>query len=202
MTEKFVLGVDLDGVVADYEAAFRVCVAAQRGLDPASIPEQQLWSFADDPGWPISSLEEFSECHRRAVVEQRMFREMPMVPGASQALWRLSDAGVHIRVISSRLCVNFAHERAAADTVAWLEEHRIPYRDLCLVSTRTAKSDVEADAYVDDSPRVLADLVAAGRGTVFCMDRAYNRTSPGLRVTAWDQVADAVLAELEARRAA
>ena len=34
--------------------------------------------------------------------------------------WRLSDAGVWIRIITHRLYVNWGHQEAVSDTVAWL----------------------------------------------------------------------------------
>ena len=76
-----------------------------------------------------------------------MFRTMPAIPGAAEALWRLSDAGVWIRIITHRLCVNWGHAIAVADTVAWLDRTGIPYRDICFLGR---KPEVEADVYVDD----------------------------------------------------
>ncbi len=89
-----------------------------------------------------------------------MFRTMPVVPGAAEALWRLSDAGVWIRLITHRLYANWGHAVAVADTVAWLDEHAIPYRDLCFLGD---KPQVEADAYVDDAPHNVEALRATGR---------------------------------------
>ena len=61
---------------------------------------------------------------------------MPVVPGAAEALWRLSDAGVWIRLITHRLYANWGHAVAVADTVAWLDEAGIPYRDLCFLGDK------------------------------------------------------------------
>ena len=77
-----------------------------------------------------------------------MFRHMPPLPGVAESLWRLSDAGVWIRIITHRLCVNWGHAVAVADTVAWLDDTGIPYRDICFLG---AKPEVEADCYVDDA---------------------------------------------------
>ena len=70
-----------------------------------------------------------------------MFRHMPPMPGVAESLWRLSDAGVWIRIITHRLCVNWGHAVAVADTVAWLDDTGIPYRDICFLG---AKPEVEA----------------------------------------------------------
>ena len=88
-----------------------------------------------------------------------MFRTMPVVPGAAEALWRLSDAGVWIRLITHRLYANWNHAVAVGDTVAWLDDHSIPYRDLCFLGD---KPQVEADAYVDDAPAQRVSLRGTG----------------------------------------
>lgn len=117
----FVLGVDLDGVCGDHSEAFRRVVAAERGVDPDSLVEQRSWDFAE---WGLSG-EEFERLHRIGVLEHRMFRTMPVIPGCAEALWRLSDAGVWIRLITHRLYTNWGHAVAVGDTVAWLDENGI-----------------------------------------------------------------------------
>jgi 5'-nucleotidase len=153
VTDTLVLGVDLDGVCAGV-----------RG--PPSAHRSPGSSAATRPTCRPAVLDQFSEWgldpdfaeHRTAVTEDRMFRTMAPMPGVSEALWELSDLGVWIRIITHRLCVNWAHETTAADTAAWLDEQRIPYRDLCFIG---AKPDVGADIYVEDSPTNVTR--AAGR---------------------------------------
>ena len=65
-----------------------------------------------------------------------MFREMDPMPDCAEVLWRLSDAGVWIRIITHRLCVNWGHAVAVADTVAWLDRTGVPYRDLCFLGAQ------------------------------------------------------------------
>jgi len=187
-----VLGVDLDGVCADYEGAFRDSVVRQLGKDPAGLPPQTVMDAYSQ--WGLS-LEEFEEAHRRAVVEDRMFRHMRPMPGVSEALWELSDIGVWIRIITHRLIFNWAHEVSAADTAAWLDAHQLPYRDLCFIGD---KPDVGADLYVDDSPTNIVSLREADRAAIV-FDQPYNRHLPGPRARSWDEVLSLVRAELAAR---
>ncbi|MFO7776960.1 MAG: hypothetical protein R6V28_01260 [Nitriliruptoraceae bacterium] len=187
-----VLGVDLDGVCADYEGAFRSSVARQLGRAPDTMPPQTIMDAYSQ--WGLS-FEAFEEAHRRAVLEDRIFRHMAPLPGVSEALWRLSDAGVWIRIITHRLIFNWAHETSAADTAAWLDAHRIPYRDLCFIGD---KPNVGADLYVDDSPANILSLRAAGR-TAIVFDQPYNRDLPAPRADTWDVVVELVLGELRAR---
>jgi 5'-nucleotidase len=191
-TEPVVLGVDLDGVCGDYEDAFRTSVARQFGRDPASMPPQTVMDAYSQ--WGLT-LEQFERAHRTAVLEDRIFRSMTPMPGVSEALWRLSDAGVWIRVITHRLLFNWAHEVSAADTAYWLDVNRIPYRDLCFIGD---KPTVGAHLYVDDSPTNVIRLRDAGRIAVV-FDQPYNRHLPGPRAHGWDEVVAVVEAELEAR---
>ena len=188
---NFVLGVDLDGVCGDHTAAFRDIVAAEQGVEPSSLGAQTTWTYAE---WGLDD-DEFLRIHRKAVLEHRMFRTMPVLEGVAEALWRLSDAGVWIRLITHRLYANWGHAVAVGDTVAWLDEHGIPYRDLCFLGQ---KPQVEADAYVDDAPHNIAELRATG-GTVIIYDQPYNRDLPGLRAGNWLDVEQHVVALLTQR---
>jgi 5'-nucleotidase len=176
----FVLGVDLDGVCGDHATAFREVVALERGVDPETLPPQQTWNFHE---WGLTD-ETFEQIHRRAILDHRMFRSMPPIEGAAEALWRLSDAGCWIRVITHRLYANWGHAVAVADTVAWLDDVGIPYRDICFLGN---KPEVEADAYIDDAPHNIAELRRAGN-PVIVFDQPYNRELDGLRAETWAEV--------------
>ena len=181
MSEGFILGVDLDGVCGDYTASFRAVVAEDRGIDPESLTAERSWDFGE---WGISSPEEFDRLHRLAVLEHRMFRHMPAMPGVADVLWRLSDAGVWIRIITHRLYVNWGHAVAVADTVAWLDDTGIPYRDICFLG---AKPQVEAHCYVDDATHNVLALREAGNH-VIVYDAPYNREVEGPRARDWAEV--------------
>lgn len=181
----FVLGVDLDGVCADHATAFREIVARERGVDPATLPPQRTWDFAE---WGLTPAA-FDALHRRAVLEHRMFRTMPAVDGCADALWRLSDAGVWIRVITHRLYANWGHAIAVGDTVAWLDAHGIPFRDLCFLGQ---KPEVEADAYIDDAPHNVHALRATGN-PVIVFDQPYNAELDGPRARSWAEAEQVVL---------
>src|SRR5690606_19406648 len=128
--------------------------------------------------------EEFERLHKLAVLEHRMFRSMPAFPGAADALWRLSDAGVWIRIITHRLYVNWGHAIAVADTVAWLDDNGIPYRDICFLG---AKPEVEAHCYVDDAAHNVEALRAAGNH-VIVFDAPYNQDVDGPRAGFWEEL--------------
>lgn len=185
---QFILGVDLDGVVADHTRRFREILAELRGVEPETLPLERSWDFTE---WGLDN-DQYSHYHRIAVMEHDMFRTMELVEGAAEALWRLSDAGIWIRIITHRLYVNWGHEKAVGDTAAWLDEMRIPYRDLCFLG---AKPQVEANAYIDDAPHNIEQLRAMGK-TVVVFDQPYNRSvEEGPRAHTWTD-AEAIVMEL------
>jgi 5'-nucleotidase len=198
--EHFVLGVDLDGVCADYESAFRNVVSLETGVDVSELPPQNHWDFKDS-GWPIRDEEHYKALHQSAVTKYHMFASMPVIEGASDALWRLSDLGVHMRVITHRLYVSWEHATAVSDTVAWLNQPRsdlrplIPYRDLCFMGDKT---DIGADLYIDDSPPNI-EAMRRVRADVICFDHLYNKDLPGLRAYGWDDVEKIVMSRLSDR---
>ncbi len=185
--DTFILGVDLDGVVADHTRRFREILADIRGVDPETFTLERSWDFGE---WGLGP-DEYPAMHRVAVMEHDMFRTMPPIEGAADALWRLSDAGVWIRIITHRLYVHWGHEKAVADTAAWLDANRIPYRDLCFLG---AKPQAEADCYIDDAPHNVEELRAYGN-TVIVFDQPYNRAIGGLRARSWPEV-EAIVGEL------
>jgi 5'(3')-deoxyribonucleotidase len=186
---EFVLGVDLDAVCADYNAAFRQVAATEMDVPLESLTTEVSWDFGE---WGLDR-EGFLALHRTAVQQHRMFREMPAIDGASESLWRLSDAGVWIRVITHRLVTNWGHALIVSDTVEWLDTRRIPYRDLCFLGR---KPEVQADAYVEDAPHNV-EALRAGGNTVIVFDQPYNRHMDGPRASTWAEV-EAIVAELVA----
>lgn len=190
----FVLGVDLDGVVADYETAMRQAMVDMTGKPAEAFGPLTAWNMAA-VGWGFSDHDEFLVAHRRAVQELHLFETMPAIAGASETLWRLSDAGIWIRIITHRLVVNFAHAAAVADTVTWLDKERIPYRDICFIGD---KPQVGADLYIDDAPHNI-DALRDGGSQVLIFDQLYNRHLDGDRVADWAAVEEAVLAAADAK---
>ena len=189
---RFVLGVDLDGVCGDHTAIFREIVSRELGVPVESLPLERSWSFVE---WGLTN-DDFERLHELAVVEHRMFRDMPVIDGVAEVLWRLSDEGVWIRIISHRLYVNWGHAVAAGDTAAWLDAARIPYRDLCFIGS---KSEIDATTYVEDGPHNIEAFQADGRDVII-FDQPYNRYLDGVRAHDWREVETLVLDRLAAFR--
>jgi 5'-nucleotidase len=190
-SRPFVLGVDIDGVLADYDGAMRDHTSKFMSVPRESIPQTNEWSLVRS-GWPFESEQHFLDTHRRAVTEKRMFLTMDPIDGAADALKHLSDLEVHIRIITFRLVVKGAHQTAVADTAAFLDLHNIPYRDLCFLKDKAALAG-ETDLLIDDAPHnVDAVRQASGLDAAMVFDQPYNRQVEGLRAMNWNDVVNEV----------
>ena len=149
---EFVFGVDLDGVVADFIQGLKPIAAEWLGVPVNSLTDEVSYGFRE---W---NIDDYEDLHRFALKERALFASLPLIEGAAPALRRISSQGIRIRIITHRLYIQWFHRQAIVQTVEWLEKHGIPYWDLCFMA---AKSSVDADVYVEDSPaniRALRDI--------------------------------------------
>ncbi len=188
-TRRFVLGVDLDGVCADFYGGLKPVAAEWLGVDVASLPDRVSWTL---PEWGVDQAPGgYDALHRFAVTQRELFRRLPPMPGAPQALRRLSTQDVRIRIITHRLFIKYFHQVAVRQTIEWLDLHDIPYWDLCFMREKAA---VGADLYLEDSPENVARLRAQGLKTIV-FSNSTNEHLPGPRAHSWDEVARLVVAE-------
>ena len=186
---RFVLGVDLDGVCADFYGGLKPVAAEWLGVDVASLPDRVSWTL---PEWGVDQAPGgYDALHRFAVTQRELFRRLPPMPGAPQALRRLSAQDVRIRIITHRLFIKYFHQVAVRQTIEWLDLHDIPYWDLCFMREKAA---VGADLYLEDSPENVARLRAQGLKTIV-FSNSTNEHLPGPRAHSWDEVAHLVVAE-------
>lgn len=182
MARPFVLGVDLDGTCADFYAGLRPIAAEWLGVPPDTLGDEFSWNM---PEWGVAQAPGgYPKLHQFAVLQRDLFRVLKPMPGAPQALRRLSDEGVRIRIITHRLLLKGFHRAAVQQTVDWLDGHDIPYWDLCFMADKAA---VGADLYIDDSPRHVEELRREGHPTIVFTSPT-NRTLPGPRADTWQEV--------------
>ena len=184
---RFVLGVDLDGVCADFYRGLRPIAAEWLGVDVETLPERVSWGL---PEWRIDKAPGgYTALHRFAVTQRDLFRILPPMPGAPAALRCLSAADVRIRIITHRFFIKFFHQVAARQTIEWLDYHDIPYWDLCFMQEKAA---VGAELYIEDSPSNVERLRADGLETIVFTNSTNEHLAPP-RAGTWDQVVDLVL---------
>jgi 5'(3')-deoxyribonucleotidase len=186
---RFVFGVDLDGVCADFYGGLKPVAAEWLGVDIATLPDRVSWTL---PEWGVDRAPGgYDALHRFAVTQRELFRRLPPMPGAPQALRRLSGADVRIRIITHRLFIKYFHQVAVRQTIEWLDFHDIPYWDLCFMREKAA---VGADLYVEDSPENVARLRAQGLKTLV-FSNSTNEHLAGPRAHSWNEVVEFVMAE-------
>jgi 5'(3')-deoxyribonucleotidase len=186
MANRFVLGVDLDGVVADFYGFMRNVAAEWLGVPVDELTPEVTYGLSE---WGITP-EQYTDMHRFAVTQRGLFRKMQVIEGAAPALRRLSDADIHIRIITHRLFIAHFHREAVQQTVDWLDNYGIPYRDLCFTGEKVA---VGADLYIEDAPGNVDALRAVAPTIVFT--NSTNRDLAGPRANDWVQAERLVLEE-------
>lgn len=177
--ESFVLGLDLDGCVADFVGHMREVFAEWSGQAIETIEEKPTYGMKE---WGLVDGE-YERLHRFAVTQRNLFAEMEPIKGAPQSLRRLSTEGVWIRVATHRLFIANFHATAAQQTIQWLETNDIRYWDLCLIEDKAA---VRADLFIEDSPSNIHRLMKEGTD-VICMTNPTNEndTSITQRADSW-----------------
>jgi 5'(3')-deoxyribonucleotidase len=180
--KKIVLGVDLDGVCADFYGRMREIAA--------EWVEKRLEELTPDvtyglPEWGIGGSEQYQSLHRFTVSERNLFGTVGMIPGARRILRRLSDEKYHIRIIiTHRLFIHYFHAMAVQQTIEWLDHNGIPYFDLCFMKE---KDQVGADIYIEDSPDNVENLRKRGFYTIRFANST-NKKVAGPRAENWDEV--------------
>jgi 5'(3')-deoxyribonucleotidase len=190
---NFVLGVDLDGVCADFMAGLRPIAAEWLGVREDELTEHPSHNY---PEWRLDAAGGFDALYRFAATRRDLFATVPTIPGASLTLRRLwTSKRVRIRVITFRLYFEFFHQVAIRQTIEWLDQHDFPYWDICFMKDKAA---VGADLYVEDSESNIRALRAADK-KVIVFNTPQNRDADlaGPRASTWSEVEQLVLEEIE-----
>jgi 5'(3')-deoxyribonucleotidase len=183
---NFILGLDLDGVVADFYGTIRPLAAEWLGRPLEELTESPTYGLRE---WGFDgSGAEYSSFHRWAVVQRHLFGSLAPIAGAGPALRRLSDDKVRIRIITNRLFIPHFHAPAVGQTIEWLDVHGIPYWDLCLMPDKTA---VQADVYLEDQPDNIKALCAAG-ADIIIFENSTNLGMPGTRAHNWAEAEELI----------
>lgn len=169
------LGIDLDGVVANFNHGWMTRYNAEFGTH---FTEDLVdhWDTALD-------LTHFGSSARfwKWVAGDRptIFRSLPAYPGALEALHRL--ARKHEIVILSN-----KPRWAIPDTFCWIGEQSIPTREVHLLRDKWL---VACDVYLDDSPDLLPKLVRERPEAAVCRYvRPWNVAVAGVYdIAGWDQ---------------
>lgn len=169
------LGIDLDGVVADFNAGWMSRYNTENGTNLTTDLVDHWDAMVDLTTFP--SDKEFWEWARNED-SPGLFRHLPLFPEALPALNRLAlDHEIVIITTKPRW--------ATHETYAWLADNKIPTKE---VHITRRKWKVDCDIYLDDGPHNLERLVVEKPDRITCrFVRPWNATVEGaVDVDSWD----------------
>jgi len=173
------VGVDLDGVVADFTGGWIRLYNAQFGASLA--PEQVTTWDAPEQLTHFRAMTDFWRWARTAGGRGRsLFADLEPYPDAVAGLRKLLDVA-HVTIITTK------PTWAIPDTLRWLSRLDLPLREIHITSDKSA---VECDVYLEDSPLQLRNLRRHRPGAIVCrFVRAWNRPVDGcVDVTDFDDL--------------
>lgn len=179
-----IVGVDLDGVCADFYEHMRIIAAEWLECDESELTKDVSYGLAE---WGVKP-ERYVDLHRFAVTQRDLFKTCPMIPGARKFLRKLSDEGARIRIVTHRLFIDFFHHAAVSQTIDWLDKSGIPYSYLCFMES---KQDVGVNIFIEDSPKNV-DLLRGEDVYTICFGNSTNKHVAEPRVESWGEVYDLV----------
>lgn len=176
------LGIDLDGVVADFSKGWMGFYNKQHGTSLTS-------DMVD--GWDaIPALTKFADMDEfwdwaRDLNGASLFRHLDTYPGAVDKMWELAKDGFKLVIITTKPWF------AIHDTYAWLSDNMIPSSEIHIIDD---KWEVDVDVYLDDSPHMVPALVRhRPQATVCRFVRPWNEPVEGaVDIRDWDEFAKLV----------
>lgn len=121
-----------------------------------AMREYKTWEVWEDWGIPKG---EFIRWWRLGVEAEQIYAQGPLIAGARNALWRLSDAEWDIHIATSRLTKFGLHDQIVVNTASWLRDNNIPFRNIHFTDDKIA---IIADAIVDDRADNMANNETGG----------------------------------------
>ena len=150
------LGIDLDGVVANFTKGWMDFYNDQFGTSFV-VADSKRWNDLVDLTH-FNDIDEFwtwsSDLDGRSI-----FWHLEPFPGAVEALQRFHDDGHDIIVITTKPAF------AERDTHEWIEQHDIPAKEIHITDR---KWQYECAVYLDDGPYVLPGLVRHRPDSTVC----------------------------------
>ena len=164
------IGVDLDGVVANFTKGWTTQYEAEFGK---KILEKDIteWGLSK----PLTHFEEEIDFWKWAkdINGSSIFRNLDIYEDSLEILYDLSKMGHEIVIISSKPWWSIH------DTLIWLGENKIPSKEIHFIED---KWNVNCDVYIDDAPHQLENFVNhVPEKLILRFVRPYNRPVSGTK---------------------
>ena len=162
------LGIDLDGVVANFTHGWMRFYNRDFGAQLV-VDDSQDWGDLVNLTH-FHDIDEFWRWSSR-LDGRSVFWHLEPFPGAVEALQRLTRDGHEIVVLTTK------PDFAVTDTHDWIERHGIPAAEIHILEDKWL---VDCDVYLDDGPPVLAGLLKHRPDRLICRYvRPWNRPLEG-----------------------
>jgi len=163
------IGVDLDGVVADFTTGWTTQYFKDFGkkIEESDITE---WGLAS----PLTHFKKEIDFWNWAkdINGNSIFRNLPLYEGAVTTLLEQVHFGHEVIIISSKPWWSMN------DTLIWLGENKIPTKEIHFTEE---KWKVDCDVYIDDAPHQLKNFTKKTRDKLIIrFVRPYNRPLEGV----------------------
>lgn len=178
------LGIDLDGVVCDFNAGWMELHKAEFGSD--LVPEMVVtWDNLHELGG-FKDMNAFWRWAQGNEDRPSIFRHLQPFPNAVETLHTLRDAGHTIVIVTAK------PRWAITDTLRWIADHDLPTEEIHI---RYRKHTVACDVYLDDSPLVLPELLRHRPDADVCrMIRPWNAALEGaIDIADWNAFCEFVM---------
>lgn len=165
MAKRFRIGIDLDGVVAGWQAGASRLLNKQFGL--SLLEEHPTYYYSKEN----TTKEQWAWLWNEGVTEHHLFLGLDLMDGVYDSLEALTD-NHDVYLLTTR------PEAARADTFSWIAAHLrgIPFAGIQFFQTGQSKGEFDCDAYIDDSPDQLK-MIKADRplALVVMRELLYNK---------------------------
>lgn len=169
------LGIDLDGVVADFNGGWIRLYNEEFGTD---IPRDAVKSWGAPP--QLTHFNHMGEFWRWAsnIEGHSLFWHLDPFPDAIPTLNALDAAGHEIVILTSK------PHWAVSDTHEWIAAHELPTDEVHILDD---KWKVDCDVYLDDAPHQVRAIPKHRPDRVVCrMVQAWNRpTEDTVTIESW-----------------
>lgn len=175
------LGIDLDGVVADFSGGWTSLYNAEFGT---SLSEADVDTWDAIPS--LTHFRSMSEFWRwsQDIDGASLFRHLDTYPDAVESLWLLAQRHQIVIITTKPFW-------AIHDTYAWIAEKKIPAREVHITET---KYEVDCDVYLDDAPHHVYEIHRERPNRVMTrFARRWNHEVPGTEtVYSWAEFVELV----------
>lgn len=173
------LGIDLDGVVADFNAGWIRLYNTEFGADIA-LDAVDSW----DAPPRLTHFRHMGDFWRWAsnVNGHSLFWHLDPYPDAVPTLDDLVRAGHDIVILTSK------PRWAVSDTYEWIARNQLPTTEVHILDNKWA---VSCDVYLDDAPHQVRQLAAKRPEAIVCrFERPWNRQTQGTEsIASWEDFA-------------